>query len=333
MARSASAARTLVLARLRPAVRLPATALLTACAMWSIARLTGADKVPLLAGLLIPVLAFTPYAAVGSLVAIVYAAALRRWAATGVAVAVAVIFAATVLPRAVGTPAPVAKGPLLRVLTANLRFGHADAKTLVDLVRRRQVDLLNVEEFTSQAAAAFDRAGLAALLPYKIIAPMNGASGSGLYSRYRLRGRPMPPLSITGLAMPHADMDVPGSGGAVEVMAVHLARPLNPAGVAQWGRGFSWLPTGSSGAGVRVIAGDFNATLDHAPLRELLRGGYVDAADATGTGLIPTFRKRLWPPVTIDHVLADARCAVRQVAVYHLPNSDHRALFAALRLP
>ena len=42
----------------------------------------------------------------------------------------------------------------------------------------------------------------------------------------------------------------------------------------------------------QILAGDFNATLDHAEFRALLDRGYVDAADAVGDGLTPTWPAR-----------------------------------------
>ena len=69
----------------------------------------------------------------------------------------------------------------------------------------------------------------------------------------------------------------------------------------------------SSGAGPpRVLAGDFNATLDHAELRRLLDRGYRDAAEQAGVALRPTWPagKSLPTLVTIDHVLADPRIRV-----------------------
>jgi endonuclease/exonuclease/phosphatase (EEP) superfamily protein YafD len=84
----------------------------------------------------------------------------------------------------------------------------------------------------------------------------------------------------------------------------------------------------------RVLAGDFNATLDHATLRRLIGRGYADAADRAGRGLVPTWGLgQSRPPLTIDHVLLDRRCAVQSVQIHDLPGSDHRALFARLRLP
>jgi endonuclease/exonuclease/phosphatase (EEP) superfamily protein YafD len=86
---------------------------------------------------------------------------------------------------------------------------------------------------------------------------------------------------------------------------------------------------------VRILAGDFNATLDHAEFRRVLDRGYEDAADQVGTGLRATWpaNGRLTLPVTIDHVIADERCGVRDVRVLPVPGSDHRAVLAVLELP
>jgi endonuclease/exonuclease/phosphatase (EEP) superfamily protein YafD len=84
-----------------------------------------------------------------------------------------------------------------------------------------------------------------------------------------------------------------------------------------------------------VLAGDFNATLDHAALRAVLRRGWADAAQVTGRGLVWTWRPlRLpWPRLTIDHVLIDPRISVAGVQLARLPGSDHRALVVDLVLP
>jgi endonuclease/exonuclease/phosphatase family metal-dependent hydrolase len=65
----------------------------------------------------------------------------------------------------------------------------------------------------------------------------------------------------------------------------------------------------------------------------VLATGYTDAAATTGHGLAPTWSVRRMPPlVTIDHVLTDSRAGAADVRVYDLPGSDHRALFADLRV-
>jgi endonuclease/exonuclease/phosphatase (EEP) superfamily protein YafD len=331
--RSGTPARTRFPESLRAALRLSTSALLAVCSVWSITRLAGVDRVPSLTTALMPVLAFTPYAAVLSAVPLIGAVALRRWVACSIAVAVTGGFAVAVLPRALPDAGAPAKGPLLRVLTANLHFGRADPRVLVDLARRSRVELLSLQEFTAASQVALDRAGLRTLLPHRLTKPIGGALGSGLYSRYPLRALSMPDRHVVGLAMPRAEVEVPG-GGQVQITAVHLAKPMSPAGATQWAGGLAAAPSPQAGgAAVRILAGDFNSTLDNALLRRFIAAGYVDAADAVGAGLTPTFQRSAWPPLTIDHVLIDTRCAVRRVTVHRLPLSDHRAVFTELRLP
>jgi endonuclease/exonuclease/phosphatase family metal-dependent hydrolase len=83
-----------------------------------------------------------------------------------------------------------------------------------------------------------------------------------------------------------------------------------------------------------VLAGDFNATLDHAAFRGVLRLGYADAAQQAGKALTPT-----WGPpgrgavLTLDHVLVDRKSAVLDYSVHIVPGTDHRAVFAEVQLP
>src|SRR5690606_13718935 len=51
-------------------------------------------------------------------------------------------------------------------------------------------------------------------------------------------------------------------------------------------------PPATPHGAVRLLAGDVNATLDHAPLRELIATSCTDAADAAGAGLTGTWRPR-----------------------------------------
>ncbi|MGR6317753.1 endonuclease/exonuclease/phosphatase family protein [Micromonospora soli] len=299
-------------------------------AVWAVLRLAGGERGPL-----VQAIAFTPYVAAGSLVPLVLALALRRVAPAAVAAAAALALIGAVAPRAVGSGQPAVHGPTVRLLTANLLKGGADPAALVDLVRTQRVDVLTVQEFTPPIAAELDGLGLAALLPYRELNPEVGTTGSGLYARY--------PLSEVGFrrnqgfsfTQAYGTLAVPGAP-PLRVESAHPAAPYAVEVVPDWWTDLRGQPHATPRGRLSVLAGDFNATLDHAPLRDLIATGYVDAADQAGAGLAGTwgpYDGDPIPPVTIDHVLADRRIAVRSVDVHPLPGSDHRAVLAELRLP
>ncbi len=297
---------------------------------WAAARLAGADRLRFAEAWAVPLLSFTPQVTAGAWAS----ALLLRGAGPAAATAVAgAALTAAVGPRAVPSRQPPAAGPVLRVLTANLLAGRADAEVVAELVGRKHADVLFVQELTSEAAARLQRAGLDDLLPYRVRQPVpHGARGS-IYARYRLRGGPLASVSAARCT---AWLDLP-SGQSVQLACIHAAPPRppwSPGATARWRSQLSALP--APGEGPRILAGDFNATLDHAQFRRLLRRGYVDAASQAGHGLSLTWGPRPGRRLTllaIDHVLVDRRCAVLTTSAHWLTGSDHRAFYAELRLP
>ncbi|WP_197022432.1 endonuclease/exonuclease/phosphatase family protein [Saccharomonospora piscinae] len=274
-------------------------------------------------------LALTPYVA---LAAALWALALlvrRRWWRSGVSVVLALLLAAPLVPRVVPDTQPAVTGPEVRVAALNLYFGKANPQAVVDLVRTHRVDVLSLLELDGSARTALGEAGLRSLLPYEIAYPAGAGVGSAILSRY-----PMEELEATGpstFSQPSARVMLPDST-PVDVVAVHPVPPVTDAD--GWRSDLAALPSPGSGDVVRVLAGDFNATLDHAALRALLETGYVDAAEQRGAALTPTWpRRRIGPPVPIDHVLVADEAAVLHFDAPVVEGSDHRAVVAHLRLP
>lgn len=297
----------------------------TPFAAWAVVRVAGLERGSIPAQLM----AATPYVAAGSLIPLLIAALGRRRVAAALALLTTAALGFSVLPRALGT-ADATRGRPLRVLTINLLFGSADAHHVVDLVRRLDPDVLSTQELTFGTVDELDALGLKTLMPHRMLEPEPNASGSGLYSRH-----PLQPLTgvvpRAGRNMPAARLSLPGA--PVEIVDVHPHPPVGPA-VATWQQALDTLPPASEDT-VRILAGDFNATLDHAPLRRVLARGYKDAADQVGAGLIATWpaNRRVPPLITIDHVLVDQRVGVRDVSVHTVPGTDHRAVFADLAVP
>jgi endonuclease/exonuclease/phosphatase family metal-dependent hydrolase len=319
---------------------LPTWRRVAAIALWALVSLGGVWTLIRLLGLergfpLVPLIAYTPYVALASATLLIAAALLRLWTAGAGAALVAVVLGALVVPRAFSdcaSPDAAARQPL-DIVTSNLRFGSADPAALVDLVRDEGADVLCVQELTPQEAAQLRIAGVRDLLPHRFLIAAPHSDGSGIYARYPVHAIGTGRLDAPGFGMAHAAVRVP-TVGSVELASVHPMPPTAASAIDEWTAGLEALPRATPDAGLRILAGDFNATLDHAELRDILDSGYVDAADAAGEGLVTTWPGGgvFPPPVTIDHVLADERIEVGAVSVHDVPGSDHQAVSVKLFL-
>jgi len=288
--------------------------------------------------------AYTPYLTAAALLPPIAAAILRRPKLTVAGIVVPIALAALLGPRFLADEQPPATGPDLTVATANMYFGEGDPVALVDLVDAHAVDVLSLQELTQAAVDGLDAEGLASRLPYRELSGTDeptGTEGTGVYSRYPLTRNTALEFEAT-FVMTGVTVDVPGAP-PVELLAAHPAAPWAPSQVDFWLADLARLPSATPDAAVRVIAGDFNATLDHAALRDVLDRGYHDAAEQAGAGLTGTWQPRpdsslsifgtVPPKVALDHIFVDQRVAVNGVAYGDLPRADHDPVIARLTLP
>lgn len=257
----------------------------------------------------------------------------RCWVLAGAAGVVTAVAIATQIPlyRADNAVDP---GIRLEVMSANLRLGHADAESLVSLVQDH-VEILALQELTPRELERLSAAGLDTLLPHRLIDGRRPSPyGIGVWSRYPLS---LPP-EVRGKQLPFlaATIQVPAVKTSPVIVVAHLANPWH---IRRWSGDIQKLATmlrevDQLTDGAAVVAGDMNSTLDMRPFRNLLRGGYRDAAEQAGAGFRPTFPAgtAIPPLFAIDHVLT-LRC--RAVATYtvSLPGSDHRAIRATIVIP
>ncbi|MGN0065025.1 MAG: endonuclease/exonuclease/phosphatase family protein [Nocardioides sp.] len=283
------------------------------------------------------VVAFAPFGLPAALLGLVCALALRRRARVaplllgGLCAVLAVGHAWWQAPLYVGST-PRAGTPTVVVAAQNFEFGDADA--LVSLVARHDVGVLVVTDVGPARIEELRGAGIEALLPYEVGADR----GTSVLSRF--------PVQEKGLLSPGGDsqfvsVTVPGVG-PVDVAAVHPTPPYQGEKWAtDWERVLSELHRAHDPVvdTPTVVAGDLNATLDHAPLHDLEALGLVDAAEATNSGWAPTWPAdgsrrilgvRVPSMLALDHVLSGGGLVPVGFAVDGAVGSDHAAVVATL---
>ena len=255
----------------------------------------------------------------------------RSWLAAGVAFLLVALTVLIRLPQFTGPQR--APGPTvpIRVVTANLMEGAADPDALIGIARA-DADVLMVQELTAELAGRLRQ--LDADFPYRAVDARPAASGVGIWSRYPITQSARDPGYQLGVVT--ASLRVPGAASEVTVMAVHLVGPW-PQPIDGWRREIAALPrtlaaaARSAGNGAVVVAGDLNATADMKPFRQLLGGGFRDAAEQSGAGLLRTYpSNRSAPPlIGIDHVLT-LNSWTQTMRTVRIPGSDHLGVTATI---
>ena len=313
-------------------------------------------------------LAFLPWLLAPTGVALLFAV-LSRWrtglvwgvAALGVTAWYIEPYGKTMEPGGV----PVAE---VRVLTSNVEFGQA-TDGLIEAVAKQRPDFVFVQEcersceekleraFGGSGKGGQDRKGEGngesgadggsrrddgadgadgpdgaedAVYPYRQAVEGTGADGSVILSRHPLTAAKGIPAT---LGMPGATADV--DGHEIRLQLAHPMPPL-PAHLGTWREELSALRDYAAANAGRstVVAGDFNASQDHAAFRRILDTGLMDGARLTGDTRTPT-----WPALTtpafgaqIDHVLVSRGFTATRTRFLDLGETDHRALVVDLTL-
>ena len=198
-------------------------------------------------------------------------------------------------------------------------------------LRWYNVDVLAVQELTPHMVSRLAAAGLAQLLPFSHLDPRPGSPGVGLWARWPLT--PLPPVPGLTAAAPRARIDPP-DGKPVTLTAVHPHAPVS--GHADiWQRELALIRrTLVTIDGPQVVAGDFNASRDHRPFRDLLAAGFLDCADSSQNRSWPGFTwpadGRMLPVMRLDHVLVSRTATVSMTRAIRLPRTDHHGVLAAI---
>ena len=289
--------------------------------------------------------ALAPLAIVPGTAAVIIAAYAAWWLAALLAIPAALLVMWQLPPlrrphvEAAPGPSPGASGGTrsavttlrLRLFTVNAMRGAADPAALLRLLRQHSVDVLAVQELTPSMVSRLTAVGLTQLLPFSHLDPRPGSWGVGWWARWPLL--PLEPVPGLRSAAPRARVD-PLDGLPVTLTAVHLVAPTQKHSDA-WRRELAIIQqTLATVDGPQLVAGDFNATRDHRPFRELLAAGYLDCADSSQSRSWPGFTwpatGRMLPVMRLDHVLVSRTAAVPMTRAIRVPRTDHHGVLAAI---
>ncbi|MDX2915798.1 MULTISPECIES: endonuclease/exonuclease/phosphatase family protein [Streptomyces] len=289
-------------------------------------------------------LAFLPWLLVPTGLALLFALFARWWTGLTWGVVVLGVLAWYIEPYGkAGEPSGEVVAEV-RVLTSNVQFGQG-TDALVKVLLRDRPDIVFVEECELTCSATLrdtvgdlsvkagkdGKPGKAPLYPHRQSIEGYGSTGSVILSRHPLKAADPIPGSM---GMPGAVADI--DGNPVRLQLAHPMPPL-PGQLDTWRRELGALRAyaAEDTRTPTILAGDFNASQDHAAFRAILDTGLNDAARLTGQDRRPTWPSRTVPRfgAQIDHVLVSAEdFSAREVRFLRLSGTDHEAVTADLAL-
>jgi vancomycin resistance protein VanJ len=209
----------------------------------------------------------------------------------------------------------------LTVYSANLEFERSDVSANIEEMLAAGCDVAVFQEVTPDYLRQL-RAGLEGCYTEVVSTSRNDALGAAMFGRVEVRNATIE--SAAGSPTPSADV-VAGDGTVVRVLGVHTTPPIH--GVGPWTAQHDRLAAMAREADRVVVAGDFNASGRHQPMRQLVAGGHLrDAHREVGQGLGLTWPARL-PIARLDRVLFRGLEPL-SLSVGCAAGSDHRPVTA-----
>ena len=228
------------------------------------------------------------------------------------------------------SPHRIAGRATLRVFEANVLFLNTDLSHIAHEIVSDSPDVVIIEELTAEGLDQLRANGAFTGLPYSVERPGGGASGTGIFAKWPLENRTDPLYSeaaLLGATLKHPV-------GNIEIYSVHTRSPTSGRDV--WIAQLRDLRKFAAGLNKpTIMAGDYNASTDLKPFRDLVGAGMTDAHEATGRELAGSWPNdtRFWPIMLIDHVLVHGDITPLRTFEGQGRGSDHRPVIADLQLP
>ena len=259
----------------------------------------------------------------------------RTRSIAGTSLVLAALGQATIVVRRGWARRPVAGRADLVVVSLNTLGGAATPEQVAELVgvelRGADSAMVSLPETPAVDAARIADLLAAAGHPFQTFSTTEGPrrfdTTSLLLSENLGPYQQVPaPLMLLG-----AVRAIPRSGSGPTFGAVHPGAPVAAVGYPEWATYVSRAVELCRAQPDSVVAGDFNATIDHGPLRHL--EPCFDAAVRAGRGAEGTWPASFPAPLAapIDHILVNGDYDVLGTRTVRVGDSDHRAVIARLR--
>lgn len=254
----------------------------------------------------------------------------RRW--RGVAITM-VCLAAASIDGAVPDARACVPGdamPHLRIVAFNAWKDNVAPQRAAQWLRRAQPDVIVLVE--AQGSAASISALLSADFPYRVACNAAMRCSTQILSRLRpiqsqswARGdaENRKVLSATAMTLPIS------AQRSVTIVGVHLSRLL-PLGQQRHELSTLSRHLAALDSAPLIVAGDFNATITNASLRDFAAIHRLESAPTGPTWPTPVVLAGVPSLIAIDHILVNEKIGVATSMAGPVIGSDHRPILAAL---
>ncbi|MFM9876761.1 MAG: endonuclease/exonuclease/phosphatase family protein [Rhodoglobus sp.] len=234
----------------------------------------------------------------------------------------------------------IANDATVRVLEWNTLGDAPGARVIAELALESDADVVALPETTRATAEEIAALMGAGGHPMQVLVvaydEVSSARSTALLISNDLGDYDTDETATTTAVLPSV-VATPADGSGPTLVAVHALAPLPPM-MGQWESDLRWAALACAGDNV-IMAGDFNATLDHLSgiqhSEAATLGNCIDAGLASDNAAVGTWPTAL-PPLLgapIDHVLATANWRVsgmRVIASHDGYGSDHRPILVQL---
>lgn len=222
----------------------------------------------------------------------------------------------------------------ISILSHNMHYDNWDKRAFAEGVRSTNADIVFLQEYSLRDFYQLEEHRPFENYRYSYSEPTHNPKGLAIFSKFPLSSTEL--IIRNGFPQMRAVADV--DGRQVILWNVHVNAPTEPP-ITKWEDDLKLLRERLlAERGDVIVAGDFNATFQHRPFRQLVSNGYREAARDRGRWYARTwpesFRGRLGTGgiVRLDHVLT--RGAIRPITITEGPpnGSDHLTVRSTIAL-